>query len=178
MRFEVPRGLLSTNTTYGCYLVYKMPQGSNHKTLVEMKFGDDIGLAGQHYGNLTNLSIPQIPVIGESGECRSTRPINNPETIQLPRERNDGWLEVTIDKIEEDEGSGYVRSREKKSWKYRVLPCISRNEYGDRSDEDMGINSFTLEPRYFKNINLCIRPVDYLTTSPKFVVQGIEFRPL
>ncbi|KAI7753687.1 hypothetical protein M8C21_010471, partial [Ambrosia artemisiifolia] len=178
MRFEVPRGLLSTNTAYGCYLVYKMPQGSDCKTLVEMKFADDTNFAEQSYGKLTNLSIPQIPVIGECGERSYTRPIKIPETIQLPRKRNDGWLEVTVDKIEEDEGSGYVRSREKKSWKSRVLPCISRNEYGDRSDDDTGINSFTLEPRYFKNINLCIRPVDYLTSSTKFVVQGIEFRPL
>ncbi|KAJ0919203.1 putative protein kinase RLK-Pelle-CrRLK1L-1 family [Helianthus annuus] len=179
MCFKVPNGLLSTNTTYGCYLVYKMPEGSDCNTLVEMKFdADGMIAADKRSYNLRNLSITQIPVIGADGVCRSTIPINDPKNIQLPRKRKDGWLEVALNNIQEDEGFGYVQSRENRPWRSRVLRCISHNESGDRVDNDTG-NSFTSEPRYFKTITICMRYVNSLTTTiPKLIVQGIEFRPM
>ncbi|KAM0013349.1 hypothetical protein Hdeb2414_s0044g00742181 [Helianthus debilis subsp. tardiflorus] len=175
MCFKVPNGLLSTNTTYGCYLVYKMPEGSDCYTLVEINF-DGAGVIPGN--NPRNLSMPQIPVIGADGVCRSTIPINDPKNRQLPRKRTDGWLEVALNNIQEDEEFGYVQSRENRPWRSRVLRCIPHNESGDRVDNDTG-NSFTSEPRYFKTITICIRYVDSLTTTiPKLIGQGIEFRPM
>ncbi|KAJ0463428.1 hypothetical protein HanHA300_Chr14g0515571 [Helianthus annuus] len=177
MCFKVPNGLLSRNTRYGCYLIYMTPQGIDSKTLVEMKLNYDSALAGQHSANLMSLSKPQIPVIGADGECRSTRPINNLKNVQLPRKRKDGWMELTVMNIQEDEWFGHLSSREKSRWNSCFLPCITHNDSRNKADNVMD-DSFTLDPRYFSNITLHMCSSDMITLIPELIVQGIEFRPL
>ncbi|KAI3783437.1 hypothetical protein L1987_42519 [Smallanthus sonchifolius] len=89
MHFKVPNGLFSTNTTYGCYLVYKMPQDFARETKVKMKLDDD-----DDDDNLTYLSISQSP--RPDAVESSSSPMNKHKTIQLPRKRKDGWLEVNL----------------------------------------------------------------------------------
>ncbi|KAK1428418.1 hypothetical protein QVD17_17252 [Tagetes erecta] len=113
LRFEVPPGLLSTNTTYGCYLVYKTPQDhfSTETIAVMMR------LDHQYRYKFTYLSMPQVPVVGSDGLFRSFSPMNKLKTSPLfprnrtyslfsslspmnkpvlPRKRTDGWLEVNL----------------------------------------------------------------------------------
>ncbi|KAI3687182.1 hypothetical protein L1987_80875 [Smallanthus sonchifolius] len=193
MRFEVPHGLLSANTTYGCYLVYKMPQDcfSTNTITVMMKLDNEAF-------RFTYLSIPQIPVIGPDGVCGSPSPMNKLKTIQLPRKREDGWLEMNLGNksdiqwmnMQQDEQFDHFWRRES-TLKSCLLSCISYKESGNLLDnraDNVSHDSFTLDPLCFSNITIYMRPSDYkphlgLTTfpldmTPGLIVQGIEFRPV
>ncbi|KAJ0484892.1 putative protein kinase RLK-Pelle-CrRLK1L-1 family [Helianthus annuus] len=127
------------------------------------------------YGCYLIYMTPQV--IGADGECRSTRPINNLKNVQLPRKRKDGWMELTVMNIQEDEWFGHLSSREKSRWNSCFLPCITHNDSRNKADNVMD-DSFTLDPRYFSNITLHMCSSDMITLIPELIVQGIEFRPL
>ncbi|KAM0013366.1 putative phloem protein [Helianthus debilis subsp. tardiflorus] len=187
MRFEVPTSLLSPNTTYGCYLVYKMQQHFAWESMVTMKLDDGRTLLGQQLDNLiTYLTIPQSPVIGPQGVCSSPRPINKLKTVQLPRKRKDGWLELNLGtksdihwmNIRPNEQYDHFWQREN-SWKSCLFPCLSDNDSSNVNRDAKGKNNnFTIDPQRISNINIYMWPLCNPTETPELIVQGIEFVPV
>ncbi|KAI3687186.1 hypothetical protein L1987_80879 [Smallanthus sonchifolius] len=165
MHFEVPNYVLSTNTTYGCYLVYKIPPDFDRKTMVGMKL-DGGSLLPLSRSQHVPLSIPECP-----GVFRSPNPINTLKSLQLPTKRKDGWLEVKLGNtshiqwknMQQDELSSYFQPREKSTWKSCCLPWISDNESSDH---------------YFTKVTISLDRIDRFNQTPELFVQGIEFRPL
>ncbi|KAI3795199.1 hypothetical protein L1987_37848 [Smallanthus sonchifolius] len=176
MRFHVPKGIFSKNTTYGCYLVYKMPQHFVRETKVKMMLHDD------DEGILTYLSISQSP--GPDGVESS---INKHKTLQMPQKRENGWLEVNMGNkmdiqwmkmsMQHNQNFDQLLPREsnRKSW----CLCSCYNEPHNVLDdevENVKDDSFSLEPNHFSNINVIMCPID--DAAPELIVEGIEFRPV
>ncbi|XP_076886131.1 putative F-box protein PP2-B2 [Bidens hawaiensis] len=185
MRFEVPTNLFSTNTAYGCYLVYKLPQHFAWESMVTMTLDDGRALLSQCHDKLiTYLSIPQSPVIGPHGVSRSSRPINKLKTIQLPQKRKDDWLELNLGtksdvqwmNIQQDEQYHHFWRRES-TWKSCFLLCVSDNESTNIYSEGKNV-SFTLDPRCISTITIYMWPLCNPIETPELIVQGIEFRPV
>ncbi|KAI3744822.1 hypothetical protein L1987_57915 [Smallanthus sonchifolius] len=169
MRFQVPKGSFSKNTTYGCYLVYKMPQHFVRETKVKMKLHDD------DEGILMYLSISQSP--GPDGVESS---INKHKTLQMPQKRKDGWLEVNLGNktdiqwmkmsMQHNQHFDQVLPRRESIWKSWCL-CTSYNVLDDEV-ENVKDDSFSLEPHHFSNINVIMCPIDDAATE--LIVEGSE----
>ncbi|MFS7928155.1 putative phloem protein [Helianthus anomalus] len=93
---NVQSQLVSSDTTYACYLVYKIPTDqSGFEAPVKMEdkqrnFGDKICYTYIY------LSSPQTPVIRPKAGQNTHNPLNRPKIKSLPQQRNDGWIEVQI----------------------------------------------------------------------------------
>ncbi|KAI3795502.1 hypothetical protein L1987_38157 [Smallanthus sonchifolius] len=159
MRFQVPKGIFSKDTTYGCYLVYKMPQHFVCETKVKMKLHDD------DEGVITCLSISQ-----SSGPDGVERSINKHKTFQVPQKREYGWLEVNLGNKTDIQWTKDQLLPRESIWKSSCL-CTCYNEPHNVSDD-----GFSLEPKHFSNINVIMCPID--DAAPELTVEGIEFRPL
>ncbi|KAL8216287.1 hypothetical protein R6Q57_023124 [Mikania cordata] len=178
MCFKIPNSAFSTNATYGCFFVYKMPYNFGWETLVTMKLEDgNVSLNRRHGKLITYLSIPKSPVIGSHGVLRSKKPINQLKTIQLPRKRKDDWLELNLGNksgiqwmnMQHDKQFDHFWKRNNTSiGKSCFLQCLTDNDPND---------NFTLDPRYI-SINIYMWPFCNATETPELIVQGIEFRPV
>ncbi|MFS7928257.1 putative phloem protein [Helianthus anomalus] len=93
---EVRSQLVSSETTYACYLVYKLPEhqsGFEGPVKIEYKLcetGDTIW-----YIYLTTPQS-QTPVIRPKVGQNTHNPLNWPKFKGLQRQRKDGWIEVKI----------------------------------------------------------------------------------
>ncbi|KAL8209955.1 hypothetical protein R6Q57_006687 [Mikania cordata] len=85
--------LLSSQTTYACYLVYKLPKKPPrfHAPIVV----EDKAL-GPDNCQYVYLASPQTPVIRVRLDENSYNPLNRPKIKGLPQCRKDGWMEVQI----------------------------------------------------------------------------------
>ncbi|MFS7985863.1 putative phloem protein [Helianthus anomalus] len=86
--------LVSSQTTYACYLVYKLPKDQSEfqaPILVE-----DQGDFNSNRHRYIFLVSPQTPVIRPKADQNTHNPLNKPKFKGLPQERNDGWMEVQI----------------------------------------------------------------------------------
>ncbi|PWA91177.1 protein kinase-like domain-containing protein [Artemisia annua] len=170
INFKFRKGLLSTNTTYACYLVYKIPQGLVYDTPVEVTIndGDCFTLVNQPYRQkLIYLMIPQIPVIGLDGEKRHCSSSNKPKTANFPSKRKDGWWEVNIGEVVPEDQEAFEDSL---PWIAKCIPmCKPWMMFLNDTFNARGTISSTVR------IGLTIKEN---FTYPHLIVQGIEFRPI
>ncbi|KAD6453735.1 hypothetical protein E3N88_08441 [Mikania micrantha] len=90
---KIESELLSSQATYACYLVYKLPKnpsGFQAPIVVE-----DKGL-GPDSCRYIYLASPQTPVIRRKAGENTHNPLNRPKIKGLPQRRKDGWMEVQI----------------------------------------------------------------------------------
>ncbi|MFS7928226.1 putative protein kinase RLK-Pelle-CrRLK1L-1 family [Helianthus anomalus] len=87
--------LISSETTYSCYLVYKLPEnqsGFEAPVKVEDKQCD----SGDNFWYIYLKGTPQTPVIRPKASQNTHNQLNRPKIKGLPQQRNDGWIEVQI----------------------------------------------------------------------------------
>ncbi|KAK9067837.1 hypothetical protein SSX86_011948 [Deinandra increscens subsp. villosa] len=87
--------LVSSETTYGAYLVYKF---SDVESRVKAPFSV---CGGKYFGSERRswylyLVSPQTPVIGPNADQNTHNAVNRPNIKGLPQQRNDDWMEVEI----------------------------------------------------------------------------------
>ncbi|XP_076909266.1 putative F-box protein PP2-B2 [Bidens hawaiensis] len=90
--------LLSPQTTYGVYLVYKLSEGYRHVNPPPVLVADK----GSHPKEVHNIFLrtPQTPVISYTAKNKALNPSNMPKMEDLPKERSDGWMEVQVHKFQ------------------------------------------------------------------------------
>ncbi|MFS7950688.1 putative phloem protein [Helianthus anomalus] len=86
--------LLSSNTTYASYLVYKLPKNQT-RFEAPVRVYDNLCRSGDATRYIY-LSSPQTPVIRQKADQNTHNPPNTCMTKGLPQQRNDGWMEVQI----------------------------------------------------------------------------------
>ncbi|KAJ0691165.1 putative protein kinase RLK-Pelle-CrRLK1L-1 family [Helianthus annuus] len=90
---EIQPQLVSSQTTYASYLVYKLPEGqSGFEAPMVVKDGEYM----DDYYRYIYLVRPQTPVIRPKANENTHNPLSRSKIKGLPRERNDGWMEVQI----------------------------------------------------------------------------------
>ncbi|XP_022031282.1 F-box protein At2g02240-like [Helianthus annuus] len=97
---KIKSQILSPETTYACYLVYKLPP---EKTSGSIEFPLKVKDANFHdesdreyFNNFRSIYLlsPQIPVIRPRVDQKSHNPLNRPKLKGIPRQKDDGWMEV------------------------------------------------------------------------------------
>ncbi|KAD6453743.1 hypothetical protein E3N88_08449 [Mikania micrantha] len=91
---EIGSDLLSPQTTYAAYLVYKyLPENqSRFEGLVEV--GEIYG--SDNYCWYMYLVSPSTPVIRPKSDQNTHNPVHRPKIKGIPQHRNGGWMEVQI----------------------------------------------------------------------------------
>ncbi|XP_022001217.1 uncharacterized protein LOC110898703 isoform X1 [Helianthus annuus] len=87
---EVQSQLVSSETTYACYLVYKTPKDQS-RFVAPMEVKDRKCDSWYIY-----LASPQTPIIRTKAGQNTHNPVNRPKIKGIPQQRNDGWIEVQI----------------------------------------------------------------------------------
>ncbi|XP_071701816.1 uncharacterized protein [Rutidosis leptorrhynchoides] len=182
MEFFHNQVLLSKDTSYECYLIYKLPQGLVYPTPVTATMFDYkfFSLEERCQEKKVFLSIPQVPVIGPDGEMiRSATLVTNFKNVQVPKERNDGWLEVKV------WGSDDICSKITKSTKQQstTLSCLCGPCWFLKclclSNDDEGANGMRNSSTSSKaniGIELEFHDEDEVE-KPNVILQGLELRP-
>ncbi|KAF5774699.1 putative protein kinase RLK-Pelle-CrRLK1L-1 family [Helianthus annuus] len=91
---NVQSQLVSSETTYACYLVYKLPEDQS-RFEGPMKVSDQQCDSGDKI-SYSYLTSTQTPVIRPKAGQNTHNPLNWPKFKGLPRQRKDGWIEVKI----------------------------------------------------------------------------------
>ncbi|KAK9075450.1 hypothetical protein SSX86_003773 [Deinandra increscens subsp. villosa] len=89
---EIQSQLLSSETTYASYLVYKIQK---HQSIFEAPLEVKIDLFSDNRWYVYLVS-PQTPVIRPKVDQNTHNPVNRPRIKGIPQRRNDGWMEVQI----------------------------------------------------------------------------------
>ncbi|KAI3506042.1 hypothetical protein L1887_28396 [Cichorium endivia] len=176
IHFTITSSLLSANTSYACYLVYKIPQAfhnpvdvSTHRTILGLAQHDGEPGAFYHDGYFY-LSRYQSPVVigldGAEGEGTPSTISNKLLIRELPRKREDGWLELRL-------------------WKFTTHddPSIQKScpMWFSSESKDAWSKFPTFHADYDHHFSIwltstyCIR---HDVKIPKLSVQGVEFRPI
>nr|XP_043627142.1 uncharacterized protein LOC122598584 [Erigeron canadensis] len=95
-------GVLSSQTNYACYLVYKIEK-SEYVSLMSVKYKSVLG--SRVYWDLTSLFYlvsPKTPVIRPKAGQNTHNPSCRPKLIDVPQQRKDGWMEVEIWRFQTD----------------------------------------------------------------------------
>ncbi|KAL8238961.1 hypothetical protein R6Q59_015528 [Mikania micrantha] len=91
---KIQSHLLSPQTTYKTYLVYKYLREN------QSKFEDPVEVSetfGSHDNNwYMYLASPTTPVIRPKANQNTHNPVHRPQIIGIQQQRNDGWMEVQI----------------------------------------------------------------------------------
>ncbi|KAM0005767.1 putative phloem protein [Helianthus debilis subsp. tardiflorus] len=89
---KIQSKLVSSETTYATYLVYKLPKDES-MFKAPLKVNDIEHLGSDWYIYLVS---PQTPVIRPKVDQNTHNPLSRPKIKGLPQQRNDGWMEVQI----------------------------------------------------------------------------------
>ncbi|PWA37972.1 Phloem protein 2-like protein [Artemisia annua] len=95
IKWGVHSKLVSPETTYAAYLVYKLPQDQS-------TFEAPIGVNGvnadysSRYSFIYLVSPPHTPIIGPKFDENTYNPLNRYKGNAIPQQRNDGWMEVKV----------------------------------------------------------------------------------
>ncbi|KAD6453734.1 hypothetical protein E3N88_08440 [Mikania micrantha] len=92
-RCEIESHLLSPQTTYATYLVYKYLPENQSRFEGPMVVRDN--LVGADYWYVYLVS-PTTPVIRPKTDQNTHNPVHRPKIKCIPQQRNDGWIEVQI----------------------------------------------------------------------------------
>ncbi|CAH1453315.1 unnamed protein product [Lactuca virosa] len=93
--------ILSPQTTYGSFLVYKVQEKRSApwhsvKVHISRRYGYP------HHSRYTFLVGPQTPILRPMNYQNTHNPLNRPKMEGLPRLRNDGWMEVQVWEFQTD----------------------------------------------------------------------------
>lgn len=87
--------ILSPQTAYGCYLVYKLQE--NHSGFERpLKVTDVVNSVHGTRPWYIFLLTPQTPNIRRKVNQNTHNPLNRPRRKGRPQQRNNGWMEVQI----------------------------------------------------------------------------------
>ncbi|PWA77382.1 protein kinase domain, Nitrogen network kinase 1, Phloem protein 2-like protein [Artemisia annua] len=91
---EIKPQVLSADTTYGSYFVYKLPQEQSSfedplEVNTKYRFSRDVWF-------VYLVSPPGTPVIRPNFDANSYNPLNRHKLNAVPRQRSDGWMEVKV----------------------------------------------------------------------------------
>ncbi|KAM0070294.1 putative protein kinase RLK-Pelle-CrRLK1L-1 family [Helianthus debilis subsp. tardiflorus] len=87
--------LISSETTYACYLVYKLPEDQS-RFEAPVKVEDRQCDSGDKFWYIYLIGTPQTPLIRPKAGQNTHNPLHRPKIKGLPQQRNDGWIEVKI----------------------------------------------------------------------------------
>ncbi|KAK9050765.1 hypothetical protein SSX86_030265 [Deinandra increscens subsp. villosa] len=95
--------VISAQTTYASYLVYKLLPQSIMKApyIVRDRNKDYLNSEDARFWHIY-LTSPQTPVLEPKADQNTHNPPNRLKITSLPRERHDGWMEVQIWKFQTD----------------------------------------------------------------------------
>ncbi|XP_076957728.1 uncharacterized protein LOC143633282 [Bidens hawaiensis] len=132
-------GLLSPETTYACYLVYKLPRNISEEGLSDYQSPLKViqtSTTWEGFGHCQFIYLlnPQTPVIRTKAGQISHNPLNRPKLKSIPQKRNDGWMEVHVCKIQT--GTTFIE----KSIRIGLDSII------DRSPEDLSVQGIEFRP--------------------------------
>ncbi|PWA68593.1 protein kinase domain, Nitrogen network kinase 1, Phloem protein 2-like protein [Artemisia annua] len=92
---EIKPEVLSPDTTYASYFVYKLPsEQSKFECPLEVCYRSGEYYYSYIYSYL--VSPPNTPVIGQKFDENRYNPLNRHKLSALPRQRSDGWMEVKV----------------------------------------------------------------------------------
>ncbi|KAI7752527.1 hypothetical protein M8C21_015878 [Ambrosia artemisiifolia] len=104
---KINSGILSPETKYACYLVYKLEKSpevlSNFEFVMQVRENFDRTTDWRlQDDNCRFIYIfnPQTPVIRPKAGENSHNPMNRPKLKGIPKQRNDGWMEVQVWEIQ------------------------------------------------------------------------------
>ncbi|KAK9067834.1 hypothetical protein SSX86_011945 [Deinandra increscens subsp. villosa] len=90
INYEIMSQLVSSDTTYASYLVYKLPKDqSGYEAPLHV-------MDGPNDGWYIYLTSPRTPVIRPKADQDTHNPLNCPRLKGFAQQRNDGWMEVQI----------------------------------------------------------------------------------
>ncbi|KAM0070238.1 putative phloem protein [Helianthus debilis subsp. tardiflorus] len=123
IKTKVQSQLVSSETTYACYLVYKLPGDQS-------RFEGPVKSQGWYTRDKIRYiyftSPPQTPVIITKAGQNTHNPLNRPKIRGLPKQRNDGWIEVQI-------------------WEFQVATTVNMDFFLNISDYKTKFNGLILE---------------------------------
>ncbi|PWA91030.1 Phloem protein 2-like protein [Artemisia annua] len=108
---KIKYGMLSPETTYANYIVYKLPQDQS-------KLEAPLIVSSEGSGDYWYIYLvsPQTPVIVRGKVDENTRkPSNKPKIKGIPRQRSDGWMEVQVLEFQTDASMGVIPGLELKT---------------------------------------------------------------
>ncbi|CAH1454465.1 unnamed protein product [Lactuca virosa] len=126
MSLKIIDSFLSTNTSYSCYLVYKIQGHVENPVIVGItqrmsRKPHNENKRWYNQQNIVYLSTPQSQVIGElSGYKESHSTMNKTNMIAYPRRRSDDWWEVKLGEFITFDDAG-----DNEKWIQNFLPWIS-----------------------------------------------------
>ncbi|KAD6453775.1 hypothetical protein E3N88_08481 [Mikania micrantha] len=88
IRSKIKSQLVSSQTTYASYLVYKLPKNQSG-------FEAPLFVNDEDWGTYIYLASPQTPVIRPKDEQNTYNPLDK-QMKGFPLQRSDGWMEVQI----------------------------------------------------------------------------------
>ncbi|GJY90072.1 kinase-like domain, phloem protein 2-like protein [Tanacetum coccineum] len=97
---EIKYDVLSPETTYASYLIYKLPQDqSKFNSLLKITYYKDLKL---QYPYIYLICPPETPMIGQKLDQNThNQPLNRPKlNAMVPRQRSDGWMEVKVSEFQ------------------------------------------------------------------------------
>ncbi|XP_023765679.1 uncharacterized protein LOC111914158 isoform X4 [Lactuca sativa] len=180
---------LSTNTSYSCYLVYKIQGHVENPIIVGItqrmsRKPRNENKRWYNQQNIVYLSTPQSHVIGELDSYKESHStMNKTNMIAYPRRRSDGWWEVKL-----GEFITFVDAGDNEKWVPNFLPristclpCLPCVSDLTRDGEDYVATKFAslcLDCDPLINIDMNWRGLRHCDFNmPEIIVQGIEFRP-
>ncbi|KAL4570271.1 hypothetical protein LXL04_025923 [Taraxacum kok-saghyz] len=101
INYQINSHMLSINTTYAAYIVYKLPEVSNGTLDCPLEVKDrNFGSSNFNEVRFIYLTNPKTPltVLGDqNGNRRANKnPLYRPKVEGIPRQRKDGWMEARI----------------------------------------------------------------------------------
>ncbi|GKD17078.1 ribonuclease H-like domain-containing protein, partial [Tanacetum coccineum] len=91
---EIESDVLSPETTYACYLVYKLPQDQSKFEGLLRITNNYIWDLDPDYPYIYLVTPPETPIIGQKLDQNTHNTLNRPKLNPVPRQRKDGWMEV------------------------------------------------------------------------------------
>ncbi|PWA59527.1 mitogen-activated protein (MAP) kinase 10, Phloem protein 2-like protein [Artemisia annua] len=91
---EVKSSVISPETSYAAYLVFKLPQ--DQSTFEAPILVKDENAPNRRYSFIYLLSPPGTPVIGPKFDENTYNPLNRYKGDAIPQQRTDGWMEVKV----------------------------------------------------------------------------------
>nr|XP_043613602.1 uncharacterized protein LOC122585508 [Erigeron canadensis] len=119
--------VLSPQTKYTCYLVYKIERGGCTSPM--LVWHKDSGSGEWEYGSHFYLVSPQTPIIRTKAGQNTQKPLYRPKLKGIPQQRSDGWMEVQVWEFQVDTSMTVIPSL-----RLEYLGCTYREEYLKRVD--------------------------------------------
>ncbi|KAD0793410.1 hypothetical protein E3N88_43707 [Mikania micrantha] len=155
IKCKIESHLLSPQTTYATYLVYKyLPEN-------QLRFEGPVGVIFGSFDNRWHVYLvsPTTPVIRPKADQNTHNPVHRPKIKGIPQQRNDGWMEVQI-------------------WEFRTAATIEMVPIDFYLDSGNHI-PWEVRPGFpYKMVHSDLFSVNHnIPSFDGLVIQGFEVRP-